>query len=49
MIAYFFYPETKGVTLEHMGEIFGDKVVEIEGSNVFFEEQLPLGQGNAKN
>jgi hypothetical protein len=29
VIAYLFYPETKGMTLEKVGEAFGDKVVDI--------------------
>jgi membrane protein implicated in regulation of membrane protease activity len=30
VIVYLFYPETKGVALERVGEAFGDKVVKIE-------------------
>jgi MFS family permease len=30
VIAYFFYPETKGHTLETVGEVFGDEVAHID-------------------
>ncbi|CAO2653519.1 Nn.00g029300.m01.CDS01 [Neocucurbitaria sp. VM-36] len=33
MIAYLFYPETKNMSLEHIGEAFGDQVVKIRGTD----------------
>ena len=39
-IAYLFYPETKGMTLEKVAEAFGDKVVDIV--------ELDLGENELK-
>jgi hypothetical protein len=39
VIAYFFYPETKNMELERVGEAFGDEVVKIGDSDVGQDEE----------
>lgn len=39
IIAYFFYPETKNMVLERVGEAFGDEVVKIGDSDLSQDEE----------
>jgi hypothetical protein len=50
VIAYFYFPETKGRTLEEIAKEFGDKVVLVEDNDVMAEraiEEAKLGHGGA--
>lgn len=47
-IIYFFFPETKGRTLEEIGEIFGDKHVAAHWYGIGEEEKRKIAENAMK-